>query len=541
MSKRLFFMSWSAGIAALGIALAAILLNPGAPRAAAPTTRTRQTEPRLNAVAIPQMQLAAERVGVKGALAPQAFPTLPSLNPGGQTQPPPAQPTAAPPQSAPTGSSRIARVVTYQFLDDDGNPIDLYGEFPAETKTFGMQVIVNSPETIEVKGVWLTDDVPGWPSNTEISSGVGSASNAQNGLRFTLQRKNGEAWPPGAYRFELYVDDKPETTIKFRVAGAETQPSAQTTPGASNAPNSAATAIVYQDDFSDCSKMWTGENERLNYTCAMGAYYMTRKVADSVGMSLIEGNFDNATFTVDGFYTALSTPSEYGLLFRMNSDGNSGYGAGVYEGKYTIFRFDDGKVQELVPYTPNPNIKSGSAEANQNTIQVAAYGDQIALYVNGAHITTVTDKTYSSGAAGLYVYGKQTPLDAVFDNLVIAKFNQPPTFPSASNQDTAPTSPSAESADNSSGASQNPCQVGPDEAGFLISNGYAAVMRFTIGGGQWGTHDYDVPADGKLYLIVFPPGRYTYTASVPGVGADHGEPYDYKGGTCRKIDYGPGN
>lgn len=540
MQKRLFVMSLSAGAAALLIALAAFVLYPSAPHALKSDARTRQTKPRANAVVISQMQMAAERVGANQALAPQAFPTLPSLNPGGQTQPTAAaQPTAPAQPTASTGSGRIARVVTYQFLDDNGNPIDLSGEFPADVKTFGMQVFVNSAETIEVKGVWLTDSVPGWPNNTEISSGVGRANNQQNGLLFTLQRKNGEAWPPGTYRFELYVDDKLESTTKFRVADASTQPSAQTTPAASNAPQNASTTLVYQDDFSDCSKMWHGENERLNYNCGLGAYYMTRHVANSMGRSLITGSFDNATFTVDGFYTALSTPSEHGLLFRLSDDGNNGYGAGVYDGQYTIFRFDNGEIRELVPYTPNPNIKKGSTDANQNNIQVAAYGDQIALYVNGAHVTTITDNTYASGTAGLYVYGTQTPLDAVFDNLAIAKFNQPVTLPPAPTSSSA--EPTAAPTNDSDSASQNPCQVGPDQAGFLISNSYSAVMRFTIGGGQWGTHDYDVPADGALYLIVFPPGRYTYTASVPGVGADHGEPYDYKGGTCRQVDYGPGN
>ena len=64
-------------------------------------------------------------------------------------------------------------------------------------------------------------------------------------------------------------------------------------------------------------------------------------------------------------------------------------------------------------------------------------------------------------------------------------------------------------------------------------------MRFTIGGGEWGTHDYDVPGDGKYYIIRMPPGTYTYSASIAGVGTAHGEKKAYAAGQCYQLRFSP--
>lgn len=305
------------------------------------------------------------------------------------------------------------------------------------------------------------------------------------------------------------------------------------------------TTVVLQENFVDCANVPVGNTERYDYHCGLGEYWMIRKVAPGLGMALFGGNYADATFVVDGRVSGFSNPAEYGILFRFSNEDTSGYGAGVYDGQYTIFRYDNGKVVELVPYTANPNIKTGS---EVNNIQVATSGSQIALYVNGALVTTITDSVYLSGGTGLYVYGAELPIEAVFDNFTVATFNQPGTVPpptpgpSASPESPTPQSvvaPTVTPTPPQSSASQNPCQLDPGEAGFLISNGFSVIMRFTIGGGEWGTHDYDVPPDGKLYLITFPPGRYTYTASLPGIGTDHGEPYDYREGYCRIARYAP--
>jgi hypothetical protein len=86
----------------------------------------------------------------------------------------------------------------------------------------------------------------------------------------------------------------------------------------------------------------------------------------------------------------------------------------------------------------------------------------------------------------------------------------------------------------------NTCLAGPDEARLYITNGYTGqTMRFTIGGGDWGTHDFDVPGDGQPHYISMPPGTYTYTASIPGQGQAHGEKTSYEGGQCYSLGFQP--
>ena len=84
------------------------------------------------------------------------------------------------------------------------------------------------------------------------------------------------------------------------------------------------------------------------------------------------------------------------------------------------------------------------------------------------------------------------------------------------------------------------CPAGPNEARLYIVNAYTGkTMRFTIGGGSWGTHDYDIPGDAQRHYISMPPGTYTYTAFIPGVGQAHGEKFNYQGGQCYSKYYSP--
>lgn len=85
----------------------------------------------------------------------------------------------------------------------------------------------------------------------------------------------------------------------------------------------------------------------------------------------------------------------------------------------------------------------------------------------------------------------------------------------------------------------NSCNAPADKARLWVKNGYTGVMRFTVGGGEWGTHDFDIPADAQYHYIDMPTGRYTYTASIPGVGKANGERTDYTAGQCYFLTFSP--
>ncbi|GEM_PF-3105630 len=64
------------------------------------------------------------------------------------------------------------------------------------------------------------------------------------------------------------------------------------------------------------------------------------------------------------------------------------------------------------------------------------------------------------------------------------------------------------------------CTPPAGQARLWVKNGYSGVMRFTIGAPDVGFQkDFDIPADGQFHYIDLPPSaKYTYSASIPGVG-----------------------
>lgn len=88
------------------------------------------------------------------------------------------------------------------------------------------------------------------------------------------------------------------------------------------------------------------------------------------------------------------------------------------------------------------------------------------------------------------------------------------------------------------------CNPPAGQARLWVKNGYSGVMRFTVGGGEWGTHDYDIPADGQFHFIDMPPSdKYTYSASIPGVGKASARLVDIFGpfvaGKCYSLPFQP--
>jgi hypothetical protein len=242
----------------------------------------------------------------------------------------------------------------------------------------------------------------------------------------------------------------------------------------------------------------------------------------------------------------------YGLLFRLDANGDNYYLLDVTrDGRAGLFRYTRPNFTTLIDLTALDAINPGTGT---NHLKLIAQGDQLSAYVNDQLLGTVRDTRLSVGRVALYIESDEPNAEVAFDNLHVSDVSQSLAGPtggatrtrvSATATRTSPatthtlptptrTQPTATPQPESS------CPLNPGEAGLLISNNYeGTLMRFTIGGGQWGTHDYDIPGDGKWYLIRMPPGKYTYSASIAGRGAAHGEPYEYQVGICRSIRFSP--
>jgi hypothetical protein len=90
------------------------------------------------------------------------------------------------------------------------------------------------------------------------------------------------------------------------------------------------------------------------------------------------------------------------------------------------------------------------------------------------------------------------------------------------------------------GDGQLPCNPPADKVWFWVRNGYSGKdLDFTIGGDEWGTHDYKIPGTSEWKYIEMPPGKYTWSAHIAGLGVAHGERFDYAAGNCYYQNFAP--
>lgn len=141
------------------------------------------------------------------------------------------------------------------------------------------------------------------------------------------------------------------------------------------------------------------------------------------------------------------------------------------------------------------------------------------------------------------VFDQVRMIDLVSGTLVTGSNPQQPTAPPPAAATRTPTRAAARPSATRPAPSRTPtaasaaCPAPADQARLYIRNGYTGTMRFTIGGGEWGTHDYDIPGDGQYHFIDMPPGRYTYTAFIPGAGKANGDRKDYNAGQCYELNF----
>lgn len=149
-------------------------------------------------------------------------------------------------------------------------------------------------------------------------------------------------------------------------------------------------------------------------------------------------------------------------------------------------------------------------------------GNQLALYANDQFLDTVSDPALARGRVALAISSDNDSGKAIFDNLIISKINRPLTLPA----------PKAKQPD----APADPCNLQPGQAGILFNNKYDFKVLMTIGGGEWGTHDYWFEPK-SVTPITFPPGLYSTTLTIPGKGnfKFSADKINFEAGVCRPL------
>jgi hypothetical protein len=100
---------------------------------------------------------------------------------------------------------------------------------------------VNLQAGDRLQAVWIADDVGATaPKHTPITGGDVTVYKPDDDGIFSIQRPK-EGWPPGKYRFELYLNKKPADAINFTIEHGVTVeiggvPPPATTPTQTSAP-----------------------------------------------------------------------------------------------------------------------------------------------------------------------------------------------------------------------------------------------------------------------------------------------------------------
>lgn len=296
-------------------------------------------------------------------------------------------------------------------------------------------------------------------------------------------------------------------------APTPTVPSATQTPpppAPTPTPTPGETTLLADINYAKCTPI---ENERIYARCEDGEFVFTKRGENFFEWLAYAFNLTNAIYEVETRVYASAPDLAYGLLVRFNAE-NAGYLFALNpDGEYGLWRLDNQDFEELVPFTYSDAITDGA-----NRLKVIAQDDQLALYINDEFVELVGGVASEPGRVALYLESDEPNVTVGFDNLRVAQINRPLALGEPEDE---------------------LCELNEGEAGILLNNGFDAPMTFTIGGGGWGTHEYEIPGGGEWYIISMPPGRYTFTAFIPGVGTAHGERFDYQAGVCRRISFAP--
>ncbi len=178
------------------------------------------------------------------------------------------------------------------------------------------------------------------------------------------------------------------------------------------------TTLVFTDEFTtgDCNLI-EAENERRAFKCENGEYTMLGKI-DGSRWAYYDDEYEDTVVEVDAH--AVSGPSfiEYGLVFRVASDGKSLYGFTLTrEGKFTVFRYQDDSFTDLLPYTASGAVNADTAT---NHLKVVMQGNRISVYANDFFLGSVTDSNLQRGAVGLFLNSDSANAKAAFSHLRIS-------------------------------------------------------------------------------------------------------------------------
>jgi hypothetical protein len=330
-----------------------------------------------------------------------------------------------------------------------------------------------------------------------------------------------------------------EITPTPRIVTATPPPTGTATATATATATQAPAQVVLSDDFSGRCSLGSGENSGGKWGCENGEYVLLMKTARyPFWTSYLASGFVNIIYEADARVESKVPKVNYGLLFRRV--GNDFFVFEVSkEGGWSVWHHPSSGQATVLLQSTSP---LSALKLDQNHLKVVVQNDQAAVYLNDTFVNSVNGISNSAGTIGVYQYNPYPNTQVAFDNVLVTRLNQPMTLPApvptAIVTQPPATRPKATVAPPTSPpVSTNPCNLQPGQSGLLVTNNHDFEVKLTIGGKEWGTHDYFLPAKSTT-AVQFPPGLYSMTLNIPGLGnyrfADGRVPFEE--GKCYTLE-----
>jgi hypothetical protein len=193
--------------------------------------------------------------------------------------------------------------------------------------------------------------------------------------------------------------------------------------GGSSKPSPTPENVVFRDDFSDTGSGWEdGDWDDGSVGYKDGAYFVTSTVTEVSMWGKANRTFDNVVIEVDATQVSAGPNSNnaYGVVCREQGDGGGYYLRISGDGYYSIARAEVGVGEgwaPLVDWTESNAIKQGNAT---NHIRAVCNGSTLELHVNGEHLATAEDSTFTTGDIAFAATSYESEATEIhFDNLVV--------------------------------------------------------------------------------------------------------------------------
>ncbi len=193
-------------------------------------------------------------------------------------------------------------------------------------------------------------------------------------------------------------------------------------PTRSSPPPGGGGGVLFQDDFEDPNSGWeVGDYVGGSVGYRDGYYYVLATDRGSTMWAAASRSFTDVAIDVEATQ-AVAPPNnnnDYGVICRLQPDGNGYYFVVSGDGFYAIYRAVEGEFEPLVDFTPSDVIRQGNAT---NHIRAVCKATHLVLFVNGEKVAEAEDATFAEGDIGLTATTyEDRPTEIHFDNLVVRR------------------------------------------------------------------------------------------------------------------------